>query len=227
MSDEYLTQQEKRQKTVKTVISVVVVLAILGLAGWGIVYLGRQDASVQTLTPTLSEIGSNENIWGNPDANTTLIEYGDFQCPACRAYEPEVKQLHADFPDNLRSVFRNFPLPQHPNAPAGAYAAEAAGLQGKFWEMYDLLYTDQPTWAALPDPSAQFDAYATQLGLDIEKFRGDSGSTAIKNKVKADQLSGEQAGVDATPTFYLNGTKVANPATYDQFHDLIAQAVAQ
>ncbi len=225
MPEQYLTQEQRKQKTTKTVLNILGIIVFFGLAGWGMYALVQSDNKVADLTPTISEISDQEYVLGNRNAPVTLIEYGDFQCPACAAFSPIVMKLHQEFPDQLRVAFRHFPLPQHKNAESAAYAAEAAGLQGKFWEMAEKLYADQSVWGGLSSPQATYESYATGLGLDLEKFLRDFNDSSVKAKVSTHQQSGEEIGINSTPTFFLNGTKIANPPTYEQFRDLIAQEI--
>jgi protein-disulfide isomerase len=160
------------------------------------------------------------------EEKAVLVEFGDFQCPACGVYHAWVKQLTVDFKDNLTFVFRNFPLSQHANAKPSSYAAEAAGLQGKYWEMHDYLYENQDKWSSLGDPKPFFTDYAKTLGLDLTKFEADMGDGGIKTKVDNDYADGIALRVDATPTFYLNGVKINIPSSYEAFKKLIEDAIS-
>lgn len=179
------------------------VLAALVLAVWGVSRLGT--------TPPVGSSGGVDAVsdqdWieGNRLAATTLIEYSDFQCPACGAFYPFVKQLIRDHGNDMRLVYRHYPLPQHQNAEAAARAAEAAGKQGKFWEMHDLLFERQPSWSELNHPETTFADYAKELKLDMDAFQKDLDSSDVKDKVKSSGDSGLRAGVNSTPTFFLNG----------------------
>ncbi len=199
---------------------IVAVVAVL------IVVSQYKSANKPVATEAL--LRSDSHAAGPEDAPVTLVEFGDFQCPACASAEPMVKQLRTEFADNLRFVFRNFPLVSlHPNATRAAEAAEAAAEQGKFWEMHDLLYEQQTVWAGMSNPSEQFKAYAKQLGLDESKFAQDSSDAEVTGRVSRDFSDGGVLGVNATPTFYINGQKVEN-ATYDamkqQIEDIIARS---
>jgi protein-disulfide isomerase len=181
--------------------------------------------------PTVTApISASDHVRGNDQAAVTVMEYGDFQCPACGAYEPLVKQLQSDYAGKILFVFRNFPLYQiHPNAEIAAQAAEAAGIQGKYWEMHDLLYEKQNDWVNVANGSVvsdRFDAYAQSLGLDVSKFNNDIASTAVKDKVQADLTLGNQASVDHTPTFFINLTQIPNPQSYDEFRQVLDAALA-
>lgn len=155
---------------------------------------------------------------GTPSAKVTIVEFGDFQCPACGAAHPVLKQIVSDYKDKVYFVFRNFPLPMHPNAPLAAQAAYAAGSQGKFWEMHDKLYESQDEWAEKSAGPAKdvIVGYAKELGLDMTKFNDDLNKNAGNAKIQKDQNDGYQLGVNSTPTVYINGTKFAAVMTYDQ-----------
>lgn len=165
-------------------------------------------------------------IKGSESAKAILVEYSDFQCPACRLYEPMLKQLEQDFGNELKIIYRHFPLAQiHKNALGAALASEAAGLQGKFWEMHDLLFANQDAWKDLTDAKRLFKSYAKTIGLDIPKFSADMESSAVLNSVKESYSSGVKLGLQGTPSFFLSGSKIDNPYNYDQFKNLIQQAV--
>lgn len=153
----------------------------------------------------------SDHIFGNKDSKTVLIEYGDFQCPGCGGLHPKLKPVVEENKDNIAFIFRNFPLSSiHPNALAAASAAEAAGLQDKFWEMHDLLFENQNEWseAKLDERTTIFEKYAEELELDITKFKEDIESKEIAQKIKRDQALGKKAGVESTPTLILNGKKL-------------------
>lgn len=183
---------------------------ILGLLGVLFVLLNNFDKQP---APTPSQ-----NVKGEATASATLVEYSDFQCPACAAYYPVVKQLNKDYAGKLRFVYRYFPLRTiHQNAEISSIAAEAAARQNKFWEMHDLLFENQTEWSNLQDPKEKFKEYAKFIGLDMEKFQNDLNSKEAKDKVEADYQSGLSLGVNATPTFFLNDQKIQNPKTYEEF----------
>jgi protein-disulfide isomerase len=161
-------------------------------------------------------------------AKLTLVEFGDYECPACIEYHPFVKQILSDFSGQVNYVFRNFPLSQHANAPISAYAAEAAGLQGKYWQMHDKIYESTTEWVASTDAKSIFIGYAGALGLDIKKFTGDIDSDAIKNKVQSDISDGNLVKLNATPTFYLNGVKVGSlTGSYANFKSIISAELSK
>src|SRR5882724_12015118 len=144
----------------------------------------------------------------------TLVEFGDFECPACGAAYPIVTQLLNDYKGKITFVFRNYPLPVHPNAPIAAEAAEA---QGMFFEMYDALYTNQKDWGESTKPMDYFMKYAKNIGLDENKFKNDVESKKFASKIQADVTDGNALNVSATPTFYLNGQQIVGGLPYDQF----------
>jgi protein-disulfide isomerase len=164
---------------------------------------------------------------GGIAAPVTIVEYSDFQCPACGAYYPVMKQLSAAFGDQIKIVYRNFPLTQlHPNAQLAAQAAEAAGIQGKFFDMHDVLFESQKEWSELSDPTETFVSYATALGLNVDQFRSDLTSSTVRAAVAEDVRSGMSANVSGTPTFFLNGVEIDSPQGLQPFTNLINEALA-
>lgn len=165
---------------------------------------------------------------GNKTAKVTLVEYSDFQCPACGLYYPIVKKITQDFNDKILFAYRNFPLSSvHVNAEGAAWAAGAAGKQGKFWEMHDMIFENQNNWSELPVSKAKeaFIAYAKTLKLNIDQFNKDFESSEVRNKVKDDYNGGVRSGVNATPTFFINGRVIQNPQSYDEFRNAITNAI--
>jgi protein-disulfide isomerase len=156
------------------------------------------------------EIG--DHVYGNTSGKVLLVEYGDIQCPSCGELHPQLKPLLDYYKESLSFVFRNFPLTSiHPNALAAATAAEAAGLQGKYWEMNNLLYDDQNAWAQSDATArtAAFKGYAQSLGLNADKFVEDFDNPAVQTKIKFDMAIGNKLNVRATPTVYLQGKEIA------------------
>lgn len=142
---------------------------------------------------------------GSPTALVTVEEFADFQCPTCAYMHPKVNEIRAAFGDRVRIVFRHFPLTQtHPHAYDAACAAEAAGLQGKFWEMQNLIFNNQQTWANSSDARKLFTDYAKNIGLDVNKFTDDMLGLTVKNRVDADLQRGRAVSVSSTPAFYIN-----------------------
>jgi protein-disulfide isomerase len=180
----------------------------------------------------------SEHIEGLGQDHVTLVEYGDYECPYCGEYFPIVKQIETEYSNQITFQFRNFPLTSiHPNAFAGARAAEAAALQGKFWQMHDLLYeqneiyyeSNQTTsnWVGASNPQTFFDQYATQLGLNIAKFNQDYSSNQVNETINADMAEGNKLGIDATPTFFIDGKQISVGESVTEFQTLINAAIAK
>lgn len=166
-----------------------------------------------------------DHVKGGETAIVSIVEYSDFQCPACAAYYPAVKQLLEEFDGQVSFSYKHFPLNRiHINADLAARATEAAGLQGKFWEMHDMIFENQKTWS---DVSAKkiFVGYAEELGIDTDKFKDDLSSKEVRKKVQNDYDEGIELGVSSTPSFFFNGEKIENPQTYEEFKALIQTAV--
>ena len=203
-------------------------LVFLALAG-GIVYF----AATQGKTPPPREQKGSQSIdapredsWikGSKDAPFVLTEYSDFQCPACGRYYPLVKKFAYEHIMSVAVVYRHFPLTElHRNAMLASQAAEAAGKQGKFWQMHDRLFEDQSQWSDA-DGKVAFDRYAGELGLDLVQFDKDMQSRETKDRIERDRVSGIQAGVQGTPTFFLNGTLIETPGSYDDFNKLLQRS---
>lgn len=165
--------------------------------------------------PSAGEVASGERgatparALGPEGAPVVLEEFGDYQCPPCREVFPEVEAIKREYGERLRFVFRHYPLTRiHPHALLAAHAAEAAGAQGKFWEMHRALYENQRAWSPTPDPRPLFENYARQAGLDAERFRRDLGGSEPDARVVADHARARSLGVESTPTFFLNGRKL-------------------
>jgi len=143
-----------------------------------------------------------------------IEEFGDYQCPPCGQLYPELKQLEAEYGDQVKVVFRHFPLIKiHKNALLAAHAAEAARNQNRFWEMHDRLYRNQKDWAELDDPKPVFEGYARQLNLKLDQFNNDLQSNLIDQKISADLQRGTSQGVTGTPTIFLDSHLLKYEAT--------------
>ncbi len=152
------------------------------------------------------------HVRGQENAPVTLEEFGDFQCPACRTLEGAINQLEQDYHMRLRVIFRHLPLTIHQHAGEAALASEAAGLQGHFWEMHDLLYREQSVWSESADVRSSFNGYAGMLGLNIDRFKKDMESDKAKSRVTFDEREAAKLGVTDTPTVFLNNHEVAPTA---------------
>ncbi|TDG34896.1 DsbA family protein [Pedobacter changchengzhani] len=155
---------------------------------------------MSTLKPIVSKI---DHIQGSDNASIEIVEYGDYECPACGDAYPILKEIEETFGHQIKFVFRNFPLQKaHQFAFEAAVCAEAAGLQNKFWEMHDALYENQYRIA-----EGIFEELAESIDLDLEKFKLDMDSSAVKDKIEKDFESGVRSGVNGTPSFYVNQAK--------------------
>ncbi len=205
-------------KSSTTALWIVVTLLLVAGGIYGLIRLGGPS----TNSAPVDRVTNADHLQGNASAKVVLIEYSDFQCPACGAYYPIVKQIEETYGDELAIVYRHFPLTTiHKNADAAARAAEAAGKQGKFFAMHDLLFEKQAEWSNATDAGARFVTYTESLGLDRDRFNADIQSSDVKEKVDADRDSGVAASVQGTPTFFLNGKKINNPRSFEEFRKLI------
>jgi protein-disulfide isomerase len=187
---------------------IVGVVALLAIGSGAMLYHARRPAPLTNAkNPAASARKPDSDrlhIRGEGNAPVTLEEYGDFQCPPCGTLSPVIDEIERDYRPRVRVVFRNFPLPMHLHAAEAAYAAEAAGLQGRFWEMHDLLYREQIIWSKAAEAKTIFNAYAGMLKLNVDRFKADMQSAAIKNLVDTDHREGAERGVISTPTVFVN-----------------------
>jgi len=202
------------------IFSAVVVLLLGSLIVWTRLNNPSVDVSAINNNSILAATAESGNIAdhakGNTESKVLIVEYGDFQCPSCGRAHPNVETLMDEYGDRVAFVFRNFPLTaNHPNAKAAAAAAEAAGLQGKYWEMHNLLFENQNSWSSLTATTRvdAFNGYANQLSLDIEKFKADYAAANVNDKINFDVALGKENGAAATPTFFLNGDKLDEEAS--------------
>lgn len=213
----------ERRRTMRAIVGWTVVL--LGAVGIVAALVAASGGS-QAPGVSVKEVSATDWVRGATDAKVTLIEYGDFQCPACAVYFPLVTQLEETYKDSLRLVFREFPLrTTHRNADIAARAAEAAGKQGKFWEMYEKLYDEQSLWSDLENPQETFAGYAEEMGISVTQWTTDLDDTNIKAKIEADIASGNAARVGGTPTFFVNGQQINNPRTLEEFQKILDNAI--
>ena len=199
-------------------------VVVLALIIWGLIAAMNKAPANQNPAGTPAPVTAADHIQGPVTAPVTLIEYSDFQCPACEAYYPLVTQVLASTTVPVRFVYRHFPLPQHANAIPAAVAAEAASVQGQFWGMYNLLFTNHADWTELSDPTSVFMGYASTLGFNTAQFKADLSSSTLRAIVQADNDEGISIGVDATPTFFVNGHAITNPQNNADFQALIQAA---
>ncbi|MFA5841450.1 MAG: thioredoxin domain-containing protein [Candidatus Paceibacterota bacterium] len=201
-----------------------IVVIILLVAVFSVVKMAKAPVT-SGVSGSIPEISAGDQTRGPKDSKVVVVEYSDFQCPACAAFFPAVDDLNKELDGKILFVYRNFPLPQHQNAELAAEAAGAAGLQGKFWEMHDALFENQAEWSESGNAKDFFIRYAGTAGINIEQFNRDISSREVKNKIEDDLSGGFKANINSTPTFFLNGKKMEGFNSYDEFKNLVREAV--
>ena len=158
------------------------------------------------------EIADSDHIRGEREHPVSIVVYADFQCPACAVENETMARLWPQLSDKAHLIFRHFPVTStHQNTWEASLYAEAAARQGRFWEMHDYLFATQRLWSALPDAESEFDSYALELNLDIDRLHADMASDEVVAKIRNDQRGGNAAGVRGTPTVFINGRQLARP----------------
>jgi len=220
-------EKEKKMKFLYKTVVWIVAIGIICFAGYRFfVWISTPVDNVidQEILGDLSK----DWVKGDPDAVVTLVEYGDFQCPACGAYFQVLKSIVEDDSQNIKIVYRHFPLSNiHTNAISAALASEASGLQGEFWGMHDKLFDNQDEWSDSRDPIDIFVDYANDLDLDVDKFRVDFESELVANLVNEDIDTGNRIGINSTPSFILNGEKVMLTRNIDDFVNKITSKISK
>ena len=191
---------------------VIIVGVALGTFGSGAMLYRAKHPQLQAMPEEKALSGNSGaesmHIRGNPDAPVTMEEFGDFQCPPCGSFAKFTEELLKEYDSRVRIVFRHFPLSAHEHAREASLAAEAAGLQGHFWEMYDVLYREQAAWAKAPNARELFESYAGTIGLNVDQFKKDMDGEQAKERVESDQARGQSLRINLTPTIYINGQPV-------------------
>jgi protein-disulfide isomerase len=162
---------------------------------------------ITSSTYKTSGLSGGSYLPANPSATINVVEFGDFQCPACAYYTKVIDKILTDLPGQIVYSFRNYPIPGHKYSLIAAYALEAAGIQGKYFEMLDKLYSGQNEWETSDNPQDIFVNYATELGLNTKQFSLDINSQAVKDAVQKDKDTGDLIRLTETPTIYINGEK--------------------
>lgn len=203
-------------------------VVVLGLIIWGLAVAINKPLDDQARVGEPALVSAEDNVIGPANAPVTLIEYSDYQCPACRAYAPMIDRILDEASSSVRFVYRHYPLPQHKNAEGAAQAAEAAGNQGKFFDMSRVIFENQKVWENLApiQAKAEFREYAQKMGLDMAAFDRDYELPSIKAKIRSQLQEGRLIGVNATPTFFVNGKAINNPTTYEEFLEIIRDAAS-
>lgn len=220
-------QQKPKSGAPLMIIGVVLVIVVLiGIYFYSASGPSTNTAGNRAATPAAgqkSQIPANApvgaqppNLLGSPTAPVTIEEFADFQCPMCGTMHPIMKNIQAQYGSRIKFIYRHFPLTQiHKNSYDAAVAAEAAGLQdrNKFWEMQNLIFTNQAAWSNSNDAKGMFKEYAAKIGLDVAKWENDMLGMPAKSRVDADIARGKGVNLTSTPTIYINGV----PLTQSQF----------
>jgi len=207
----------------KFLIGIGIITAILLIAG--VFFFSKNQPPPENSNQTIDQntvLANATHTIGDQNAPLNVVEFGDFQCPACAQAEPILKKVLGQNGEKIYFVFRHYPLSTHKNARIAAQAAETAGIQGKFWEMHDLIYENQKEWSDSGDAEEIFFRYAEQIGLDKSKFKDDIDKTTTT--INDDYALGNKVGVKSTPTFFINGKKysgVVSEATFQQLLDSV------
>lgn len=211
----------------KRLLPFIIILVVLGVAVGSVVYMTKPKSESNentsqpqananapkpssTLGPVKTGVPGAEpaHTLGPANAPVKIEEFGDFECPPCGLFHPILKQMHEEFGDKLHITFREFPLANHDHAIPAASAAEAAGMQGKFWEMHALIFEGQSHWKTQFDVRPVFEAYAKRIGLDVERYKRDVTSDRVEQRIFLDGKRARSMGVNSTPTVFLNGREV-------------------
>ena len=212
----------------KRLLPFIIILGVLGVAVGSVVYLTRSNSGSMagvnanqsssssqptpqpTLKPARTGVAGAEpaHTHGPANAPVKLEEFGDFECPPCGMFHPILKQMEKEFGDKLHVTFREFPLASHQHAIPAASAAEAAGMQGKFWEMHGLIFEHQNEWKTQYDARPIFEGYAKQIGLDVERFKRDVDSDRVEQRIFLDVRRARSMGVGSTPTVFINNKEI-------------------
>lgn len=214
-----------QEKKVLISLGLITLLIVVG----GAFFIGGSSTPDKPVPPADAKIlmRNDSNKIVVPNAKVTLVEFGDYQCPACGASYPIVTQILKEYQGKVNFVFRNYPLPIHSNAMIAAEAAEASGAQGKYFEMYETLYSNQSEWSDSKKPLEIFQKYAKNIGLDVEQFKKEVEAKKYEKKIRSDQSDGDSLAVSATPTFFINGKKITGGLPYDQLKKMIEEELSK
>lgn len=213
-------RKQQRQGFKRWLLSGMGVLTVFGI-GW-LIYNGMVPIPESEKDKPVDRVLETDWYKGDKGAPIVIVEYSDFQCPSCKVYQPELEEVFKTYPGQVVLVYRHFPLKQiHLQAEQAAYAAEAAGRQGKFWEMHDKLFEHQAAWVENRSASRIFADYAQQIGLNMDQYRREVKHKEVKAAVKADYMSALKNALSATPSFFVNGELVVNPEGAEGFKQII------
>ncbi len=217
------------KKYLPTILIVLVILIVVGFVVRALVSPDSQPAQTQTQTKGKVDITALKNggSVGDPNSKVVITEFGDYQCPYCRVWHQYIKDtIIPQYSNKVLFVFKNYPLKMHKNAQAAAQAVESASLQGKFWEMHNMVYDHQADWSNSNDPNSVFEKYASQIGLNVDTWKKDRESDKVRNLIKNDVAIGDQLGLPGTPSFLINGV-LQQPKSFEDFKNAIDQAISQ
>ena len=215
-------KNEPKKSSGIPVIIIILVFAGVIFGGWWLYSSSKPGVNTNTASgsprpsasqlPTNAPIGANPpQMLGSPTATVTVEEFADFQCGSCAATHPVLKEVQSTYGSKIKFVFRHFPLQMHDKAYDAAVAAEAAGMQGKFWALQDQLFSNQQAWTQNPNFKQLWAEYASRIGLDVARWENDMIGIAAKTRVDQDLARGRALGVGSTPTVYVNGQSVPYP----------------
>ena len=223
--------KKSKPKTTKKSSTKPFAILMLGIgAALAIAVLLSQGADELETSPVASDtpvaIPTTSGVRGAENAVLKLVEFGDYQCPACKAYHEIVTELFQRHPSDVQLEFHHFPLVGiHPNALTAAVAAEAAREQGRFWEMHDLLFENQDTWAPSSNPEALFMSYAAGLGLNQDQFMRSMRDTEVESRVLEDVVRGRELAIASVPSFFVDGFPIDLPPGVEGFERLVYRAL--
>jgi protein-disulfide isomerase len=197
----------KKKKKSYLPVGIIAAVLVAALIAGLFLYKARRTPPGLQVASTAKPGAEPPHVRGDPKAPVILEEFGDFECVPCYILWPALRNLEKDYGDRLAVIFRQNPMPQHTHAIDGARASEAAGLQGKFWEMHDMLYLQRALWTRAADPRAQFREFAGRLQLDVDRFDKDFEGPEVAGRVQADRERAAALGLDRTPVVFINGTR--------------------
>ncbi len=214
----------REAKIMTGIVAAIVVLMVGAFA-----LTNKAEAPAPSVAPSADKLlGPNPHKIGADNAKVTIVEFGDYQCPACMQAHPAVKQVIKDYGDRITFVFRNYPIEdQHRHAMAAAQVAEEAGVQGKFWEMHNKLYETQKDWEKLSSDEAlrTFLSYANDLNLDANKIKAAVDDNKHAKRIAQDKADATALSITGTPTFYVNGQQLKGLPDYPMLRDVIEAAL--
>jgi protein-disulfide isomerase len=206
---------------------IVATVAVLAIGAGAMLYRAKRAEMTTTTQPGApTKPLKPEHVRGETKAPVTLEEFGDFQCPACATVAGMLGAIETEYGSKLRVLFWNFPLAMHKHGREAALAAEAASRQGQFWQMHDLLYEKQSAWSTVDDVRPVFEQLASQLKLDVDRFKKDYASPEIAARVDRQREYGVSRGVKNTPTIFVNGRELAPPFNPERLREAINAALA-